>query len=113
MIGIRLNRIFYREFNSRKADYNGPPRSSDLTPLDIFHWGDVKDKVHADAPQSIQGLNYFIRRQMRRKIFFVVSYRFIVAKRAESFVTHPYNSEGKYAVKNIELTNFFAIATKF
>ena len=27
---------------SRNGDYNWPPRSCDLTPLDFFHWGYVK-----------------------------------------------------------------------
>ena len=40
----------------RNGDYNLPPRSSDLTPLDFFLWVYVKDKVYADAPQSIQEL---------------------------------------------------------
>ena len=38
------------------VDYNFPPRSCDLTPLDFFLWGYVKYKVYADAPQSIQEL---------------------------------------------------------
>ena len=37
------------------------PRSCDLTPLDFFLWGHVKDKVYADAPQSIQELKEKIR----------------------------------------------------
>ena len=35
---------------SRNGDYNCPPRSLDLTPLDVFLWGYVKDKVYANAP---------------------------------------------------------------
>ena len=35
---------------SRNGDYKWPPRSCDLTPLDFFLWGYVKDKVYADAP---------------------------------------------------------------
>ena len=46
---------------SRNVDYNWPPRSCDLTPLDFFHWGYVKDKVYADAPQLIQELKEKIR----------------------------------------------------
>ena len=41
---------------SQNGDYNWPPRSCDLTPLDFFLWDCVKDKVYADAPQSIQEL---------------------------------------------------------
>ena len=37
----------------RNGDYNWPPRSCDLTPLDFFILSYVKDKVYADAPQSI------------------------------------------------------------
>ena len=39
---------------SRNGDYNWPPRSCDLTPLDFFLWGYVKDKINAYGPQSIQ-----------------------------------------------------------
>ena len=46
---------------SRNSDYNRPPRSCDLTPLDFFLWGYVKDKVYGDAPQSIQELKEKIR----------------------------------------------------
>ena len=56
---------------SRNDDYNWPPRSCDLTPLDFFSLGVVKDKVYADAPQPIQELKekihaviYEIERQM-------------------------------------------------
>ena len=35
---------------SLNGDCNWPPRSCDLTPLDIFIWGYVKDKMYADAP---------------------------------------------------------------
>ena len=46
---------------SRNGNYNWPPRLCDLTTLDFFHCGHVKDKVYADAPQSIQGLKEKIR----------------------------------------------------
>ena len=46
---------------SRNGDYNWPPRSCDLTPQEFFLWGYVKDKVYADAPQSIQKLKEKIR----------------------------------------------------
>ena len=46
---------------SRKGDYNWPPRSCDLTPLDFSHWGYVKDKVYANPPQSIKKLKEKIR----------------------------------------------------
>lgn len=41
---------------SRRADKEWPPRSCDLSPLDYFLWGYVKDKVYAMKPKSIQEL---------------------------------------------------------
>ena len=46
---------------SRNGDYNWPPISCDLTPLDFFLWGQMKDKIYADAPQLIQELKEKIR----------------------------------------------------
>ena len=46
---------------SRNGNYNWPPRSCDSTPLGFFLWGYLKDKVYADAPQSIQELTEKIR----------------------------------------------------
>ena len=60
IIGL-LREKFPSRVISRNGYYNWPPRSCDLTPLDFFHWGHVKDKVYADAPQSIQKLKEKIR----------------------------------------------------
>ena len=46
---------------SQYGNYNWPPRSCDLRPLKFFLWGYVKEKVYADAPQSIQELKEKIR----------------------------------------------------
>ena len=47
---------------SRFGDINWPPRSCDLTPLDFFLWGHVKDKVYANKPETIADLKTNIRR---------------------------------------------------
>ena len=60
IIGL-LREKFPGRVISRNGDYNWSPRSCDLTPLDFFLWGYVKDKVYADAPQSIQELKDKIR----------------------------------------------------
>ena len=39
----------------------GPPRSCDLTLLDYFLWGNVKSLVYADMPETIDGLEEYIR----------------------------------------------------
>ena len=54
-IGL-LREMFPGRVISRNGDYNWPLRSCDLTPLDFFLWGYVKDKVYPDAPQLIQEL---------------------------------------------------------
>ncbi|XP_055308971.1 uncharacterized protein LOC129572881 [Sitodiplosis mosellana] len=47
---------------SQKAEVEWPPRSCDLTPLDYFLWGYVKDKVYANKPSTIAELKIEIRR---------------------------------------------------
>ncbi|XP_053949535.1 uncharacterized protein LOC128857797 [Anastrepha ludens] len=47
---------------SRCGDVNCPPRSCDLTPLDFFLWGYLKEKEYVDKPATIQELkNEIIR----------------------------------------------------
>ena len=41
---------------SRNGDVNWPPRSCDLTTLDFFLWGYLKEKVYVDKPATIQEL---------------------------------------------------------
>ena len=41
---------------SRNGDVNWPPRSCDLTPLDFFLWGYLKEKVYVDKPATIKEL---------------------------------------------------------
>ena len=38
---------------SRRADVSWPPRSWDLTMLDYYLWGAVKDKCYPDKPETI------------------------------------------------------------
>ena len=40
--------IFENRIISRRGDVVWPPRSCDLTPLDYYLWGAVKDKRYAD-----------------------------------------------------------------
>ena len=45
---------------SCRADVIWPPRRCDLTPLDYYLWGAVKDKCYADKPETIDALKYNI-----------------------------------------------------
>ena len=46
---------------SRRADVVWPSRSQDLTPLDYYLWGAVKDKCYTDKPETIDALKDNIR----------------------------------------------------
>ena len=46
---------------SRRADVVWPPRSCDLTPLNYYLWGAVKEKCYADKPKTIDALKENIR----------------------------------------------------
>ena len=51
-----LRPIFGNRIISRNGDVTWPPRSCDLTPLDYYVWGAVKDKCYANNPETIQDL---------------------------------------------------------
>lgn len=51
-----LREIFENRIISKNADVNWPPRSCDLTPLDYYLWGAVKDKCYANEPVTINEL---------------------------------------------------------
>ena len=56
-----LRRVFDGRIISRRADVLWPPGSCDLTPLDFYLWGAVKDKCYADMPETIDALKDNIR----------------------------------------------------
>ncbi|GFT39351.1 transposase [Trichonephila clavipes] len=58
----QLKDTFGDRLISRFGPVNWPPRSCDLTPLDYFLWGYVKSLVYADKPQTLDHLEYNIRR---------------------------------------------------
>ena len=55
-----LRTVFENRIISRNSDVNWPPRSCDLTPLDYFLWGAVKDKCYANHPETIEALKHEI-----------------------------------------------------
>lgn len=48
-----LNEILPNRWIGRRGFVEFPPRSPDLTPLDFFLWGYLKDKVYASKPTSV------------------------------------------------------------
>ena len=55
-----MRTVFKNLIISRNSDVNWPPRSCDLTPLDYFVWGAVKDKCYANHPEMIEALKHEI-----------------------------------------------------
>ena len=53
--------VFEDRIISRRADVVSSPRSCDLTPLDYYLWGAVRDKCYADKPGTIDALKDNIR----------------------------------------------------
>lgn len=47
---------------SQRGDIDWPPRSCDLTPLDFFLWGYLKERVYVNKPATIPELKENIRR---------------------------------------------------
>ena len=37
-----------------------PPRSPDITPMDFFVWGVIKDSVYSRKPRSVEDLRQFV-----------------------------------------------------
>ena len=56
-----LRPVFEDRIISHRADLVWPPRSSDLTQLDYYLWGTVKDKCYADKTDTIDTLKDNIR----------------------------------------------------
>ena len=49
---------------SRNGPVEWPPRSSDLTPLDLFLWGHIKSLVYANKPPTLDDLKDNIQREI-------------------------------------------------
>jgi len=51
-----LNEKFLDAWNGRGGPIPWPPRSPDLSPLDFFLWGYIKNIVYAEKIRNIQNL---------------------------------------------------------
>ena len=56
-----LRPVFKDRIISRRADVVFPPQSYNLTPLDYYLWGAIKDKCYGDKPEKIDILKNKIR----------------------------------------------------
>ena len=64
-----LRPVFEDRIISRRTDVFWLPRSCDLTPLQYYLWGAVKDKCYADKPETIDALKYNFREAIKAKYF--------------------------------------------
>ncbi|XP_011874347.1 PREDICTED: uncharacterized protein LOC105565619, partial [Vollenhovia emeryi] len=60
-----LNEKFGSHWIGLRGSHEWPPRSPDLTPLDFFLWGHLKEQVYATRPVSVQDLKNRIVRACR------------------------------------------------
>lgn len=51
-----LDTVFPQRWIGRRGAIEWPPRSPDLTPLDFFLWGYLKNRVYQDRPIDIENL---------------------------------------------------------
>jgi hypothetical protein len=56
-----LDATFPNRWLGRDDPLVWPPRSTDITPLDFFLWGYVKDKVYATKVTGVEDLKTWIR----------------------------------------------------
>ena len=67
-----LDEVLPNRWIGRRGFVEYPPRSPDLTPLDFFLWGYLKDKVYATKPATVAELRDAIEHeytQIPRELF--------------------------------------------
>ena len=60
-----LDAVFPDTWIGRRGPTEYPARSPDLTPMDFFLWGYLKDNVYGNKPRTIDALKLEIERQCR------------------------------------------------
>ncbi|XP_030754949.1 uncharacterized protein LOC115881550 [Sitophilus oryzae] len=58
-----LDQVFPGKWIGRRGSIEWPPRSPDLTPLDFFLWGHLKNVVFKTKPDNLEELKNRIRRE--------------------------------------------------
>lgn len=68
--GLRVREFLNQNFGDKWIGRSGPtawpPRSPDLTPMDFYLWGDIKEKVFKRQPKNIDDLKTFIREEFSK-----------------------------------------------
>jgi hypothetical protein len=63
-----LDATFLNRWLGRDGPFAWPPQSLDITPLDVFLWGYVKDKVYATKGTGVEDLKTRIRMSSQQSI---------------------------------------------
>ena len=61
-----LNIVFRNRWIGRRGPMEWPARSPDLSPLDFFLWGHVKNNVYKERPRNLEDLKVRITAEIRR-----------------------------------------------
>lgn len=61
-----LDETFFERWMGRRGTIEWPPRSPDLTPLDYFLWGHLKNVVYKTKPLDLEDLKRRIENECRR-----------------------------------------------
>ena len=61
-----LDQIFPSRWLGRRGAIKWPPRSPDLTPMDFFVWGVVKDDVYGRKPATVREMKLYITDSFNR-----------------------------------------------
>lgn len=59
-----VREMFPGKVISKRGNIEWPPRSPDLSPLDFFLWGFLKNKIYSNKPRTITALKGNIRAEM-------------------------------------------------
>ena len=62
-VRAHLDAVFPDTWIGQRDTIEYPARSPDLTPMDFFLWGYLKDKVYRSKPRTIDALKLVIERQ--------------------------------------------------
>lgn len=61
-----LDIVFPNHWIGRRGYIEWPARSSDLSPLDYFLWGHVKDRVYKTKPQNLDDIRNRIQQEIQQ-----------------------------------------------
>lgn len=61
-----LDEVFHHRWIGRRGEIEWPARSPDLTPLDFFLWGYLKERIYKNKPSDLDTLKVAIQCEIRQ-----------------------------------------------